>query len=147
MIEMPPEVVIDVITSPCICFFKDTKFKDDAPPHFYIIIPVNEASDLILSMITSKISSRVKYYSNTNKPEAVNSLVKINKETFSFLTRESVVECNQAEVIPKGQMKNKIDKEHGFSFKAPEIPILLLEEIKEAIRSSPLVSNYIKKLL
>lgn len=99
--KVPPEVAINTISSPCVCHFKDTRHPDDSPPHFYIIIPVNSATDLVVCIITSKRKKRIDYYERIKKQKAVNSLVKINRGTFSFLSEECVVECNRAELVPK----------------------------------------------
>jgi len=51
--------------------------------HWYVFIPVG-SSDFIIVMITSEVDNRTSYYKKTLKPKAVNSLVKISNDDFSF---------------------------------------------------------------
>lgn len=144
--ELPPEILIDRIDSPCICHFKESDHHENTPPHFYVIIPVNDVTDLIFSIITSKVEKREKYYSIKN-PKAVNSLVKIDPAIFSFLSKDSVIDCNQTQIFSKNEFKNKINRKHNFIIKSANITFSLLSEIKVAIKNSPLVKGSIKKLI
>lgn len=146
MIRIPPEITINVIKSPCICHFKDVDFPENAPPHFYVVIPVNDAFDLILCIITSKVEKRERYYCTRN-PKAASSLVKIGPTIFSFLSKDSVIDCNQTQLLSKNDLKKKVHHKYDFNIKSSDITSSLLSEIKNAIKNSPLVRDSIKKLL
>lgn len=146
MIHIPSDIAINVIKSPCICHFKDVDFPENATPHFYVVIPVNDAVDLILCIITSKVEKRERYYRTINST-AANSLVKINPAIFPFLHTNSIIDCNQTQLLSKNDLKKKVHRKHDFNIKSSDIPSSLLSEIKSAIRNSPLVRNSIKKLL
>lgn len=146
MIHIPSNIKIDVIKFPCICHFKDVDFPENAPPHFYVVIPANDAVDLILCIITSKVEKREKYYWTRN-PRAASSLVKIDSTIFPFLSKDSVIDCNQTQLLSKNDLKKKVHHKYDFNVKASDIPHSLLLEIKSAIKNSPLVRDSIKKLL
>ncbi|MBI3584763.1 MAG: hypothetical protein HY096_12580 [Nitrospinae bacterium] len=144
--ELPPKILIDSINDWCICHYKDKTFNSDAPSHFYTVIPVENNKKLIKCIITSKIDKKKKYY-NASRPEAVKSLIFINIDTFKFLTEESVIDCNRAELISKEDLAEEIDRSHGFKIISRDFPDNLKEKVIQAIKNSPLVRNHIKKLL
>jgi len=119
LIHIPSNIKIDVIKFPCICHFKDVDFPENAPPHFY----------------------------RTRNPRAASSLVKIDPTIFPFLSKDSVIDCNQTQLLSKNDLKKKVHRKYDFNIKSSDIPSALLSEIKNAIRNSPLVRDSIKKLL
>lgn len=142
---IPPSLQISSITSPCICHFKDKKHQAAGPPHFYVVIPVNGAIDLVLTMVTSQIESITGYYSNY--PKAFASLVAVDANVLPFLNRQSLINCNQIELIAKTELAKKFDPAHGFEMKMPAVPDVLMAKIIEAVENSPIVKPVIKKLL
>lgn len=145
-LSIPLSIQINTIAAPCVCHFKDKQHRPEGPPHFYVIIPVNEATDLVLTMITSQIESRTAYYSN--RPDAFASLVAVEKADLPFLSvNPSLIDCNKVEVVPKADLLNKCDPAHGFDIKQPNVPEELQRRIVAAIHNSPLVKPIIKKLL
>lgn len=142
--DLPNEVIISSIKSFCVCHFKDVKHNPDAKPHFYVNVPVNESSSLLLCIITSQIENRKNYYSKTNK-KALNSLVYVDNMTLSFLSKESVIDCNQPELIGRHELIKMVDPKYGIEMKASQIPLNLQKKIIQAIQNSPVVKKYIKK--
>lgn len=142
---IPPAIQINSIQDVCVCHFKDKSHRSEGPPHFYVIIPVNAASDIILTMITSQVANKEAYYQAN--PRAAGCLVRVNNGYFAFLNRDSVIDCNNAELLPKADLLKKFDPAHGFTMKAPTIPEHVKRQIIRAINCSPLVKPYIKKLL
>ena len=145
-ITLPPSVQINAINDPCVCHFKDKKHRPEGPPHFYVIIPVNATSDLVLTMITSQVESRTVYYSGN--PRAYASLVAVRKSDLPFLSIDpSLIDCNNAELVPKSELPKKFDPKHGFEMKMPTVPEELKQRIITAIHNSPVVKPIIKRLL
>lgn len=145
-IAIPPSIQINTIVAPCVCHFKDKQHRPEGPPHFYVIIPVNSATDLVLTMITSQVASTTAYYSN--KPDAYASLVAVGKNDLPFLSvNPSLINCNNVELVPKAELSKKFDPAHGFEMKLPSVPEELKKRIIEAIHNSPIVKPIIKKLL
>lgn len=144
--ELPVNLQIDSIDSFCVCHFKHKKHSPSSPSHFYIIIPIKPSSDFIICIITSQIVKKKDFYDRPNQ-KALKSLVSINKNIFDFLSKESIIDCNQTELIPKSKFSRIIDDKYGFTIKERNIPEALRLEIVEAIKNSPLVTPNIKKLI
>lgn len=146
MVNIPPEIQIRTIASPCVCHFKDKKHRPEGPPHFYVIIPVNAATDLILTMITSQVQRKRNYYSRTNA-KALTGLVAVDSLELPFLNRESLIDCNSIELVPKVELLKMVDPAHGFELRTPTVPEELKNRIVVAMKNSPIVKPAIKKLL
>jgi len=71
--------------------------------------------------------------------------VKIDNTEYAIFTKESVVDCNSV-------IKKTIDeivvllKSKKLSYK-PEMPIGIVEKLREAVIASPVVENNIKEML
>ena len=145
-IPIPPSILINTIVTPCVCHFKDKRHRPEGPPHFYVIIPVNAATDLVLTMITSQIASTTAYYSNN--PDAYASLVAAGKSDLPFLPVDpSLINCNNVELVAKVELLKRCAPAHGFEMKTPTVPDKLKDRIITAINNSPVVKPIIKKLL
>jgi hypothetical protein len=132
-----------------ICHFKDKKHSEEAPPHYYVSVPVSEKIALLLCIVTSKSEKIKNFYRKTNNHAAIVSLVPAPPGTFDFLrSPETVIECNKAELFTVDDLKKRADS-RGFQFKANDgqIPDDLKGRIIQAIRLSPIVSPYIKSIL
>jgi hypothetical protein len=126
--------------------FQDKKLQYPEP-HWYVLIPT-DSSHFLIAMITSQIAKRKEYYKRTLKPKAVDSLVKINNDDFSFLKREkdSVVECNQVEYLRIEEIIHRVEEEKGFKIEKEQVPTYLKKEVVSAINNSPIVKPFMKKL-
>jgi len=132
------------ITDFCIVRFQDKKLQNP-DLHWYIFIPTG-SSHFLIAMITSQGVNRKEYYKRTLKPKAVGSLVRINNDDFSFLDRDSVVECNQVEYLSIQEITHRVEEEKGFRIEKDKIPAYLRKEVVSAINNSPLVKPFMKKL-
>lgn len=145
MVEFPPQISLNVISDWCICKFKDKKHSTDAPPHYYVVIPI-KSTDLILCIITSKVEKRKTYYERIDM-KALNGLVILNKGDFSFLIEdESVADCNQAELISKKDLPSRVAN-NDFMIEESRIPEYFKEAIKKAILDSSILKPNIKSFL
>jgi len=143
--DLPPSLILGSISDFCVLFFKDKNHDKDAPPHFHIVFPVSDDAGLIVTIITSQIDKRRKYYSD--KEAALHSLVGINNDVFEFLKQKSIIDCNHAELLTKSELINRIDRSHEWHIKSRKIPLFLKREVCAAIKGSPLISPYVKKLV
>ncbi|MDO8444529.1 MAG: hypothetical protein Q7T53_00235 [Deltaproteobacteria bacterium] len=146
MVDLPPSLVIGSVTNPCIIHFKDVKHASDAPPHYYVAVPLNDDVSLLLCIITSQIEKRTTFYSKSNKT-AISCLVPVDKHALPFLTRESIIECNQPEVLPKEELVKRVNPKHKFNVTQRDIPPDLKGKVLDAIKRSPLVEPFIKKMV
>jgi hypothetical protein len=136
--ELPPEVLLNSINDFCILCFKDSRHDENAPPHFYVTFPTKDEFSLIICIITSQVAKREDYYKATNS-KALEALIYIDNNTFNFLYKKSVIDCNKAELITKNKLKKYIHSSAPCKMAAQTIPIPLKQEIVNAIIHSPLV--------
>lgn len=144
--DIPIDLISKSLTGYCVCRFKNINFAPEAPPHYYVVIPIKDDSNLLLCIITSQIENKVWYYHKKND-KAISCLVRIDTNTFPFLEKESVIECNQPFLIPKNELIKVVDQKHKFSVVTRNIPAEIKKKIVKAINDSPLVKPYIKKML
>lgn len=148
MIKFPLDFIIDSINDCCFIYFKDTKHLPDAPPHFYFLIPIKEDPEnvYLISIVTSQFEKRLYYYQKAPNKKAAQSLVRLEKGIFDFITRESAIDCNAVEKLNKNDLLKRIDKNIGLVMKEHNIDIDFLNKIIGAIKNSPLVPPDIKSL-
>jgi len=144
--DLPARALLSNINNFCTFFFKDLKHAPEAPPHHYIIFPAGDGLSLTICIITSQIDSKIAYYKKT-RPKAIESLVPVNENMLSFLKEESIIECNQAELITKEELMKRIDPDVPCELNAQPIPAELQKKINTAIIQSPLISPAIKQLI
>ena len=143
---LPKSIVASSIKYCCICYFKDTLYAEDVPPHLYVVLPVSKKTALICTIITSQISKREKYYNRTN-PQNKDCLIKVDKSSLPCLEKTSIIDCNQTQLIYINELDSRIDDQYGFRVEMRKIPIPLQEDIKAAIKNSTVVKEYIKSLI
>lgn len=141
--EIPLPLEIDSLEGFSVCFFKDKNYAKKSPPHFYITIPTNQNSCLIICLISSKLEKRVAYYKKSNA-KCLASLVKLQKTDLGFLKTESIIDCNNAEHIHRNELKNRVVP-NTYRLISRDIPNGLKYKIIEAIRLSPKIKPYIKE--
>lgn len=122
--------------------FQDNKLQEPGP-HWYVAIPVSKTGFFLITIITSKGEKRAAYYNSKNQPKAVQCLVGINNDDFSFLNRGSVIDCNKTEYLDIGEIIHKVDETTGFKIQEEKIPAYLKKEIVSAIVKSPIVPRFI----
>lgn len=144
--KLPPKLILEGIKDFAVLLYKDTQHDIAAPPHFFLIFPITDDPFFAVAIITSQIERKESYYGQAN-PKALASLVRIGSGTFPFLSRESVIECNQTEMLSVEELTRRIDPKYSLEVKAREIPLSLKKQVLQAITLSPLVPPYIKHLL
>jgi hypothetical protein len=146
--DLPSEDLLNSIRDFCVIYFKDSKHQKDAPPHFYVTFPVRDALSLIICIITSQVATQKEYYRRTNA-KAEKCLIQVSNDVFSFLDRKknSVIDCNQAELLSKEELRKRIDSQTPFEIKERKIPSFLKKEVGSAIIRSPLIPKSIKNLI
>jgi len=146
--DFPPEVLLNSIRDFCVIYFKDIKHEKDAPPHFYLTFPVRDDLSLIICIITSLVETQREYYRRTNA-EAGKCLIQVSNDIFSFLDRKknSVIDCNQAELLSKEELRRRIDSQIPFEIKERKLPSYLKRDVASAIIQSPLIPKSIKTFI
>jgi len=94
--------------------FKNKNYDKNAPTHFHIALKTNQDEYLVLSMITSQVEKKLKYYNLTNK-SLIDSVVMIDGSDIDILDKDSCIDCNdpiystKEEIESRGQV-SKIKK-------------------------------------
>lgn len=149
------DVILGTINEWFICLFKNSKHAKDSPPHFHIIIPIKESNNgickteksFIVCYITSQIEKRENYYKNIFKNDGTKALVKISPKYFNFLTKDSAIECNKADLYTITELIDIIENPKDFILKPEIINEGLKKQIIDAIAISPHVRMDVKKIL
>jgi hypothetical protein len=71
----------------------------------------------------------------------------VDKTVLSFLKHESIIECNQPVFVSKQEFDKIIDPKTKLEIKLRDISEDLKKEIVKAIKNSPVVKPFIKKLI
>lgn len=145
--DLPLDVIADSIEKPCVCRFRNVNHRESELPHYHIAIPSKEKDFLVLCHITKQVENRVRYYERTGKTEAIKCLVKVDSSDFDFLTAESVIECNQAEIRLKKEFATIVHPSHGCQVITRNISSEIEKKIRDSILHSPLVKLFIKKVI
>lgn len=141
--------VSDALKEFSIIYFKDTKLPTDVEPHYYLNIPVDDNSCILLCIITSQIDGQKTHYKRVNNIKAIDSLITVNEKIIKCLKMECCIECNQAELISISDFKSRIDATVPLRVKAyqEDIPDKIKDKVIWAIKNSPRVKRYIQELL
>lgn len=112
-------------------------------PHYFIVLNKTPTGDAFLVLVNAtsqieKIEKRWRRFPHT--------VVKITKAEYPAFTKdESIIDCNSVtkhsideivEMLQSGRLKHK-----------PEIPIAIVEKLREAVLASLVVENNVKELL
>ncbi len=144
--DFPPETIAKTLSGFCICHFKNSNHAPEAPSHYYVTVPISDDSSLLFCFVTSQIENRSWHYNKTNK-DALASLVGVNKSILSFLKKDSFIDCNQPTLVRKLDFGKIVDSDHKFEVVTRDIPAGLRQKIVKAIKDSPIVKPFIKKLI
>ena len=118
-------------------------YDKNAPAHFHIALKTTQDEYLVLSMITSQVEKKIKYYSLTNK-SLVDSVLIINSDDIDILEKESCIDCNEPIYSTKEEIESiALDLEYIEA----KIDKNLKNKIIKAIKSSAKVRDEIKNSL
>lgn len=144
--DFPPNYIANTLSGFSVCYFKNTTHEPEAPPHYHITVPITDESYLLLCVMTSQVENIAWYYHKTNE-EAESCLVLVNKHDFHFLKKDSIIDCNQPVLEYKNKFEKLVDPDHKLEVITRDIPDDVKERIVKAIKDSPIVKPFIKKLI
>ena len=137
------EAFISALNSCSVVHFKDNRLDKLSPRHYYVAIPVDKNTSLLLCIITSKVEKRIAHAKRVN---ALSGLVKVSGKDIPELSMESVIDCNQTSLVSK-----RPDDLHWADVSTFKLCGVLSEDVRKkvfaAICSSPVVPPAIKALL
>ena len=144
--DVPLSLVAKSLKGFCVCYFKNLSYDEKAPPHYFVTVPINDELSLLVCVITSQIENKLWFYHKTNE-KAIQSLVRVDKNSLPFLKKESVIECNLPLLISRHEFTKIVDPKYKFKVVARDIPSEIKKNIIKAINNSPIVKPFIKKML
>jgi len=116
--------------------------EDDRKPHYHIAIKTNNNRYIVVVMFTSQIEKRETH--RAINPDALSSLIYADENDFNFLSKKSVIDCNNPLYKTKEELNAIVDN-------LQPIPTNISEEFRDsiinAIKTSPIVRPNIKKAL
>lgn len=142
-----PEQFIDLtLKAGAVYKFEDKQAIEDDEPHFFIVInndPNNELI-LLLTCISSQINKARQRIAKRNQHPY--TLVEFKEDEYDFLTKDSIVDCN--EIFPKSKADLvKKCSEGTLKILAAEIDKKKLQELQNGFLISNMHSNSIKRII
>lgn len=112
---------------------------------FFIVLNVNPLTDTVLVMttMTTRIQKQERYIKAIGA--SPNSLVKITKDDFPYLTAETAINCNNTYEISLSELVKKIEQGGKIFFE--KLPKSVMDAIISAVVQSSLVSTEHKKMI
>ncbi len=77
----------------------------------------------------------------------MSSLVRLTRRNLPLLRKESLIDCNHPLLVHKNKFGKIVDPDHKFKIVARDIPDELKEKIVKAIKASPVVKPFVKKMV
>ncbi len=124
-------------------YFKNSEHGGNSNPHYHVAIPTIDGGYVLLVMFTSQVEKKKEYYTRTNQ-KAFDSLVFVNATDFCFLTKESVIDCNNPIYKTSEELGAII---HNLEFKDADLTQEFIDDIVKAIKTSPIARPQIKRAL
>lgn len=133
-------------------YYKDSTHSAGSPPHYNILIPIQDDSSLLICLITSQLNKKIDYYRNMHntsqtRQRLLKSLVFVGKKELPFLDKDSIIDCNQAVYLTRDEFKKRILYKEEFKIIDKLIPTEIKKNIIAATKNSPLIPSSIIKLI
>jgi len=122
--------------------FKNKDYDKNAPKHYHISIKVKNDNYVLLTLITSQVDKKKKFYELSNHI-LLESLILISNNDIDVLSKESCIDCNQPIFLTTEELLAKIDGD--IEFIDVKIDTNLKRKIVQAIKKSLMVREEIKE--
>jgi len=150
MVDIPAKIVVPVcIESGSVYHYDFSADRKDGTTYkgsrFFIVVNINPKTDevIVLVTVTTKIDKQMEYIKVIGADP--DTIVKITPKDFEFLSKESIVNCNNHHVMTMDQLVAKID--NGGKVFHEKLPTDILNRIKAGILKSNQIPPDIKKLV
>lgn len=124
-------------------YFKNREHTNSDNPHYHIAIPTKNGGFVMLVMFTSQIEGKQEHYQLVNT-QALGSLVYAGPSQCNFLSKSSVIDCNKPIYKSLEELSAII---FDLEYRQATLSDQFIEEIKSAIRTSPMVRPQIKNTI
>ncbi|MBN1684841.1 MAG: hypothetical protein JW855_05370 [Gammaproteobacteria bacterium] len=143
MIHIPAETQIKAtIKAGSVFYFVDESLSSDQP-HYFILINKKPLTDHKLLLVCA--SSQIQKVKMRRKNLSITTLVEIKHNEYSDFTMDSIIDCNTVFDRTIEQLIHKLSC--GELKLKSYVGEKLLEKLRFAVISSPLVDNELKKLI
>jgi len=151
-VDIPQSILVqsiqDSLSSQKLYLFKNTSYSVDAPAHYHLAIKTNDDKYLLLTMITSQVEKKKRYYADS--PNLLSSLVEITATDVCKISNrlylDSCIDCNKPTLKTSEELLANIVTD-SFEYIDANIDDKLIDEIVIAIKNSPQVRPHIKNIL
>jgi hypothetical protein len=135
-VEIPAEVRIKATVRPgSVYYFSAYEFSTDEP-HYFIVINRNPLTDEVLLLVWASSQVEKVRRRRANQP---GTLVEIEPAQYPAFSRTSVIDCNN--VLKKSLDEIVLRLNCGQLKVKPDMPLSLIEQIREALRRSPIIDR------
>jgi len=145
-LDVPLKIVINNIEDSFevskLYLFKNKDYDKNAPKHYHISIKVKNDNYVLLTLITSQVDKKKKFYELSNHT-LLESLILISNNDIDVLSKESCIDCNQPIFLTTEELLAKIDGD--IEFIDVKIDTNLKRKIVQAIKKSLMVRDEIKE--
>ena len=124
-------------------YFENVEHGDNPQPHYHIAVPTTNGDFILLVMFTSQVDRKIEYYTLANN-KALESLVHAKENDFYFLTKDSVIDCNQPIFKTREELSSIIK---NIEYREADLTDEIIDKIKEAINKSPIVRRNVKNAI
>ncbi len=143
--DLPLNLVInnieDTFKSNKVYLFKNKNYDSHSPSHYHIALSTKNSKNIVLSMITSQVDKKIKYYNLVNK-DLLKSVISISNHDIDILDKNSCIDCNKPMYLTNEELYALVDDE--ITFIDIKIDSNLKYKIIKAIKDSDMVRDEIK---
>ncbi|MBT9548479.1 MAG: hypothetical protein IV090_24005 [Candidatus Sericytochromatia bacterium] len=146
--EIPPRIqILATLKSGSVYYFEEESPQfSSSEPHYYVVVNHDPQTEelLILVCATSQIEKRRERIQALGYPEE--TLVFVSPQDYPLFTKNTVFDCNTAF---EKTVQALVDKcERGKLRVCTELmPDLIIQKLREGLKSSPKITRKIKKML
>ncbi len=146
--DLPLNLIIDNIEdsfkSSKVYLFKNKTYDTNSPSHFHIALSTKDSKYIVLSMITSQVDKKIKYYNLINK-DLLKSVLPISNNDINIIDKDSCIDCNQPMYLTIEELFALV--EDKIEFIDIHIDSNLKNKIVKAIKGSDMIRDEIKENL
>lgn len=145
MPDVPPEVAIKATIRPgSVYYFRHESFIYSEDPHYFIVINLDPLNEKVLLLVCSTTRPYKVQQRHLNCPEK--TLVQVTPSQYPDFTLTSIIDCNN--VIDTETINSLINRLANKELvMKTEMDIELVEQFREGVLVSPVVSRRIKAQL
>ena len=142
MVQLPPEVQIRAAIRPgSVYYFPKASFSS-SEPHYFVVLNHTPLTDSFLVLVCA--SSQVEKVKR-RRHCPTSSLVEMAPSDYPSFTKQTIIDCNE---VHEHTVDDLVSMRAKFDLRIrPEMSADIVNTLRQAVCSSPLVTGKIKKIL